>query len=196
MEVSNKKVQAIRKLYEVNGKLLKDLCVRADASYRDYFPRKDLAETGIDLVQGIICAMLMGDRSWDVEKYPDAYNQVLYYLRSELTNLKSKELKMINSLDITSQEVLDTELINNVTKVFPDENLEQKEIKEMYKKCLKYIKEKGSVLQATVFEGMYYRKTNKELALENSVKVKEIENAKKQIKVRLHEKFPEYRIKY
>ena len=196
MEENNKKIQAIEKLYEENGKLLMDLCYKADIYYRNYFPTKDLAETGMDIVHEIVAAMILGDRKWDVDKYQDAYNQVIYYMKSEIRNLQSREMKLLDSVDINSEEINDIMLTNKKTKILPDENLEQREIKDMFKKCIEHIRGLGIQLHSDVFEGMYYGKTSKELAAENRLEVSEIENVKRKIKARLHEKFPEYRIKF
>jgi hypothetical protein len=192
---SERKIQAIEKLYEDNGKLLKELCYKADMIYRIYFPGKDLAMTGVDIVYGIIESMLTGSRSWNLEDYPDAYNQVKYYFSSEFTNIKSKESKIINSIDIDSNKKSDIDIIYNDRKLITDENREEDETQEMFKKCLSYVKEDGNQLEEAVFEGVYNGKTNAEIAEENCTEVRYVENVRRKLKRKLQKKFPDYRIK-
>ncbi len=189
------KIQAIMKLYTDKEALLKKLYYKNELLYKTYFPKRQLAETSIDIVNGIIESMLTGKRKWDVDERPDAYNQVLYYIRSEIQNLQSRETNIIESIDIDTLNKRERGIINRATQTNSDENLEGRRISEIYGKCASHIEEKGSKLVRKIFEGMYAEKSNIEIAKENEVEVKEVENAKRRMSRMLRSKFPYYRIR-
>lgn len=191
----SKKINAIIKLYCNNEELLKKLYYKNELLYMTYFPKRQLAETSIDIVNGIIESMLTGRRKWDVDERPDAYNQVLYYIRSEIQNLQSKETHIIESIDIDTLKKRERRIINRSTQINFDENLEGRRISDIFEKCASHIEEKGNKLVMKIFEGMYDEKNNKEIAKENEVGVKEVENAKRRMKRMLRSKFLQYRIR-
>ena len=136
------KIQAIMKLYTDKEALLKKLYYKNELLYKTYFPKRQLAETSIDIVNGIIESMLTGKRKWDVDERPDAYNQVLYYIRSEIQNLQSRETNIIESIDIDTLNKRERGIINRATQTNSDENLEGRRISEIYGKCASHIEEK------------------------------------------------------
>jgi hypothetical protein len=189
------KIQAISKLFEGDQKLLRRLFGKAETYYLECFKGKVLAVTGVDIVHGLIESMITGRRNWDVEKYPCAYRQLSYYLKSEILNLKSKETKIAESIDIYTERNSEREIQSGTVETGADEKMEVNRIYEMIEGCKKYLKESGSIIQQKIFEGMHSGKTNLEIAKETGAEVREIENEKKKLKRKLQRKFPNYRIK-
>lgn len=91
-ENPNQKIRdEITKLYTDKKRNYEALCVLADIAVKSCFGNRNIPVNGQEIIDNIIEALLTGKRSWDIEKYPDAYEQILYiFKKSELYNLRDK----------------------------------------------------------------------------------------------------------
>ena len=188
----NQKIRdAISKLYTEKTRNYIALCALADIAFKFSFGNRNISTNGQELIDKIIEDLLTGNRSWDIEKYTDAYSQILYIFKnSELINLSDKfkrkekkgiKLELISNEDaFYIKEPKDESAINNFTKNndLPDDN----EYKERCEEAMKDCKDEDCViLYLEILKLKETKNINKQLAKNLGLREDEVVAIKKRL---------------
>ena len=194
LEIKKKKYEAIGDLYD-SPRIQKLYVIVQELININHLNDGINNITGIDIVNDIACKLLEGKRKWDVEKYPDAFEQILYIAKhSELKNYnkKTKNFKRAGTFDNDDNEDESqdskTPLIESISfKQYNDEQKEIDEKNELYDKTLIINKEisKMSTKDQEIFEDFKQDKSYKEIAEHNNISEDKVKNWKKRVDRRL-----------
>lgn len=191
-KVSNRNTQSIK----IEGTLvLRQFYVEACEIYEKYFPDKEASLSFTDLIDIAFDKLTTEQRKWNIQKYPNALNQLRLAYMSELKNMyktERKNRKYINLEDNTINETKDADIIqkvsvsNEITENDIDNKIKLKEIK-------KYVSEEMPENFKNVFEGMEKGLQDKEIAKEYGLTIKRVEKIKSKMRGKLQQKYPNYK---
>lgn len=139
--------------------------------------------TDEDIALESVRATFEGERNWNREKYPDILNFLKSVAKSKVSNLLvSHDNKVINELVIFDND--DSEIINPLEAFYEDkahfiENIYEKELLEI---ITNKILDTNDELAYCVFDEKIKGFSNKEIASNNGITVRDVENAVKRIR--------------
>ena len=189
---SNQKIRdAISILYTKKDNNYKKLCVSADKAINRCFGNRNIPTNGQDLIDKIIEDLLTGNRSWDIDKYPYAYEKIKYIFKySVIINLVDKLDRLEKAgfkLEYkTYDEVYyDNEPEDPLTKdIFlekddlPDLNILKEQSEEAMKNCKD---EDCVILYLEILKLTETKNMNKQLANNLGIKINEVVAIKKRL---------------
>ena len=188
----NQKIRdAISIIYSDKKRNYDSLCFLADFAIKSSFGNRNIPENGQDLIDKITEALLTGKRRWNIEKYPDAYSQILFILKnSEIFNMRDKykrfeknglKVEFINNDDMFHENgPKDESAINNFTKnnYFPDKD----ELKEWCDEAMKKCKDdECGKIYSEILNSRENKNINKQLAKKFGITENEVVTKKKRL---------------
>jgi hypothetical protein len=200
LNLNQKIIDAFTKLYNDKNRNYKKLLFLADNALRKFFGNRNISTNGQELIDKIIEDLLTGKRSWDIDKYPEAYDQILYiFEHSERLNLINKHKRLEKAgfkLEINTYDEVyyDNEPDDPLTKdnLLEKDNLQDLNfLKEQCDEAMKKCEDEDCViLYLEILKLTENKNTNKQLAKNLGIKINEVVAIKKRLRNYLDNSIP------
>jgi hypothetical protein len=193
-ENHDKKLKLIQNLFENEFEKTKKLYEYADKTLKLFSSGKSTCRTGADIINDIVEKLINGNRSWNINEYPDAYMQIKYLVKSETSNFMLKEFRMINVNDFENEDNEESDSINynNIADLKLSEILLREENTELIKIFDNEISKFDDDINL-VYLGIKNGQQNQEIAKDLGLSVNDVENIKKRIRRILNKAFLHYK---
>lgn len=152
----------------------------------------------IDIISLAVLKLLTGKRKWDTVKFPNAYKQIIYVFKSELSNYNSSyKNKLTDNKGLENGEVVSSNDIDCYSSLsekmqYCEESIYGKNLLEIFNKhdqlirelvdyCESQLEVAGKTEELAVFKLWSLGDKNQKIAKLINISVKEVSNRKRRI---------------